>query len=61
MCHRISNVNFLLKFGGYSHVQVSYKLTFYHEHNYRCDDDRVFPNRLGPLDWIQPNLFDGLT
>jgi hypothetical protein len=61
MCHRIKNVNFLLKFGGYSHIQVSYKSTSYHEHNYRYDGDRVFPNRLGPLDRIQSNLFDGLT
>jgi hypothetical protein len=61
MCHRIKNVNFLLKFKGYSHVQVSYKLTSCHEHNCRCDDDRVFPNRLDPLDRIQSNLFNGLT
>jgi hypothetical protein len=42
-------------------MQVSYKSTCCHEHNYRCDDDRVFPNRLDPLDRIQSNLFDGLT
>jgi hypothetical protein len=61
MCHRIRNVNSLLKFGGYSHVQVSYKLTSCHEHSCRCDDDRVFPNRLDPLDRTQSNLFEGLT
>jgi hypothetical protein len=61
MCHRIQNVNFLLKFGGYSHFQVSYKLTSCHKHNCPCDDDRVFPNRLDPLDRIQSNLFDRLT
>jgi hypothetical protein len=61
MCHRIRNVNSLLKFGGYSHVQVSYKLTSCPEHNCRCNEDRVFPNRLDPLDRIQSNLFDGLT
>jgi hypothetical protein len=61
MCHRIRNANSLLKFGGYSHVQVSYKMTSYHEHNCCCDDYRVFPNRLDPLDRIQSNLFDGLT
>jgi hypothetical protein len=27
----------------------------------RCDDDRVFPNRLDPLDRIISNLLDGLT
>jgi hypothetical protein len=61
MCHRIRNVNSLLKFGGYSHIQVSYKSTSCHEHNCCSDDDRVFPNRLDPLDRIQSNLFDGLT
>jgi hypothetical protein len=61
MCHGIRNVNSLLKFEGYSHVQVSYKLTSCHEHNCRCDDDRIFPNRLDPLDRIQSNLFDELT
>jgi hypothetical protein len=61
MCHRIRNVNFILKFGGYSHIQVSYKLTSCHEHNCRCDDNRIFPNRLDPLDRTQSNLFDGLT
>jgi hypothetical protein len=61
MCHKITNVNSLLKFEGYSHVQVSYKLTSCHEHNCRCHDDHVFPNRLDPLDRIQSNLFDGLT
>jgi hypothetical protein len=60
-CHRIRNVNFLLKFGGYSHIQVLYKSTSCHEHSYRCDDDRIFPNRLDPLDRTQSNLFDGLT
>jgi hypothetical protein len=61
MCHRIRNVNSLLKFGGYSHVQVSYKSTSCNEHNCHCDDDRIFPNRLDPLDRIQSSLFDGLT
>jgi hypothetical protein len=61
MCQRIRNVNSLIKFGGYSHVQVSYKSTSCHEHNCRCDDDRIFPNRLDPLNRIQSNLFDGLT
>jgi hypothetical protein len=61
MCHRIRNVNFLLKFGGYSHVQVLYKSTSCHEHSCRRDDDRVFPNRLDLLDRTQSNLFDGLT
>jgi hypothetical protein len=61
MCHRIRNVNFLLKFGGYSHIQVLYKSTSCHEHSCRCDDDRIFPNTLDPLDRTQSNLFDGLT
>jgi hypothetical protein len=26
-----------------------------------CDDDRIFPNRLDPLDGIISNLLDGLT
>jgi hypothetical protein len=60
-CHRIRNVNFLLKFGGYSQVQVLYKLTACYEHDSRCDDDRIFPNRLDPLDRTQSNLFDRLT
>jgi hypothetical protein len=61
MCHRIRNVNSLLKFGGYSHVQVLYKSTSCHEHSCRCDDYHVFPNRLDPLDRTQSNLFDVLT
>jgi hypothetical protein len=60
-CHRIRNVNFLLKFGGYGHVQVLYKSTSCHEHSFRCDDDRVFPNRLDPLDRILSNLFHELN
>jgi hypothetical protein len=61
MCHRIRNVNFLLKYGGYSHIQVLYKSTSCHEHSCCCDDDRVFPNKLDPLDRTQSNMFDGLT
>jgi hypothetical protein len=61
MCYRIRNVNSLLKFGGYSHIQVSYKSTSCHKHDGGCDDDRIFQNRLDPLNWIQSNLFDGLT
>jgi hypothetical protein len=41
MCHRIRNVNSLLKFGGYSHIQVSYKSTTCYEHESRHDEDRV--------------------
>jgi hypothetical protein len=26
-----------------------------------CDDDRVFPNRLDPFNWIIFNLLDELT
>jgi hypothetical protein len=61
MCHRIQNVNFLLKYRGYSHVLVLYESTPCHEHSCRCDDDRVFPSRLDPLDRTQSNLFDRLT
>jgi hypothetical protein len=61
MCHRIRNVNFLSKYEGYSHVNVLYKLISCHEHSCRCDDDRVFPSRLDPLERSQSNLFDGLT
>jgi hypothetical protein len=61
MCHRIRNINFLSKYEGYSHVNVSYKSTSCHEHDSRCDDDRIFPSRLDPLDRTQSNLFDGLT
>jgi hypothetical protein len=32
-----------------------------HEYGSRCDDDRVLPNRLDPLDRILSNLLDGLT
>jgi hypothetical protein len=32
-----------------------------YEHASRCDDDRIFPNKLDPLDRTQSNLFDGLT
>jgi hypothetical protein len=31
MCHRIWNLNFLLKYGGYSHVYVLYESTSCHE------------------------------
>jgi hypothetical protein len=31
MCHRIWNVNFLLKYGGYSHVHILYEPTSCHE------------------------------
>jgi hypothetical protein len=61
MCHRIRNVNFLLKCGGYSHVNILYESTSCHEHSCHRDDDRVFPNRLDPLDRILSNLLDGLT
>jgi hypothetical protein len=60
-CHRIRNVIFLLKFGGYGHVQVLSKSTSCHEHSCRCNSDRIFPNRLDPLDRILSNLFDELT
>jgi hypothetical protein len=32
-----------------------------HEHDSRCNDDRVFPNRSDQLDRILSNLLDGLT
>jgi hypothetical protein len=60
MCHRIWNVNFLSKYRGYSHINVLYKSTSCHEHDSRCDDDRVFPSWLDPLDRTQCNLFNGL-
>jgi hypothetical protein len=79
------NVNFLLQYGGYSHVHVLYESTSCHElwrslnteatatfmlymnqllalsFDGRCDDDRVFRNRLDPLDRIISNLLDVLT
>jgi hypothetical protein len=61
MCYRIRNINFLLKYGSYSHVNVLYESTSCHEHSCRRDDARVFPNRLDPLDRTQSNLFDELT
>jgi hypothetical protein len=42
-------------------IQVLYKSTSCLAHSCRCDDDRIFPNRLDPLDRILSNLFDGLT
>jgi hypothetical protein len=60
-CHRIRNVNFLFKFGGYGHIQVLSKSTSCHEHSCHCDDDHIFPNRLDLLDRILSNLFDELT